>query len=815
MFNNQLKLALLVSAAALSVPAEDTLQYGAGEMTMPGRNWYVSTKGSNRNDGKTLETAWKTIPHAMKSLRAGDTLHIDEGEYPMTVSANINAGKRAKARPQCGKPGSPIRIMGIPGKRVVLNGAEYFPCTQPVQGKVFAFTVKKPPFNNAVYESPSQILLQKVPNQEIVLEYPGTYCHDEKTGKMLVHFAAENQQGIRVLQARSAFRIMGNYILLENLIFQNFAQAVFITGTVPRNIKAAAEHITIRNCQFMHNLANGIVVNNAAYSLFTGNRGMMNGSYGSFMMGTTSHDNMVTGNWFGPNPLTCRISRAYGGTNYTVNLYCGVEGLARNHFIGNVMENSMSFRWKPTVSPDSRIEDNLFYGSFYIYSKTAVPPLIIRGNWFRSRIIWLGKGENLWQKDFQVTPIVFENNVRDRKDFNPQNKIVFEAEKLKLNPPEIQFPEIVFDPVEVKYIGKDSAAVLWQTPENDGWGRVDYRVKGTQQEKHVESATQGVRHQIGLLNLKPDTEYEYKLSFKGRHGGKAQSKWMTFRTTAAAREPQILEVGPGKLSLSEAGLAAFPGDTIKVLPGRHVGPFIPIRDGRPGKPITLKGEPGAIIDGISFYAPLINLTQRKHFVIDGLTFANAEKTKRLGLISARNSNYITVKNCKAKYPFGSGQFFSGSGSNLRFENNISDGGDYPVILIGKNLTVTHNTILNATHWSVYILDGSNITITDNIFYRPCIPAKRNHALLLHNIRGPVTSDRNVFWSPYKTHPVGGTIRDKNAKILKASKDLADWQKLTGYDMNSIHADPQFVNIEAGDYRLQPDSPAAGKGAEQK
>jgi hypothetical protein len=60
--------------------------------------------------------------------------------------------------------------------------------------------------------------------------------------------------------------------------------------------------------------------------------------------------------------------------------------------------------------------------------------------------------------------------------------------------------------------------------------------------------------------------------------------------------------------------------------------------------------------------------------------------------------------------------------------------------------------------------------------------------------------------------MGGRVRDGKRRILVQTKTLAEWQKLTGFDKNSIHADPMFVNYEKGDYRLKPGSPAKGKGA---
>ena len=55
--------------------------YGAGPMLKPARTFYVSPKGSDKNDGKTLNTAFKTLHKGFHQLRAGDTLLIDEGIY--------------------------------------------------------------------------------------------------------------------------------------------------------------------------------------------------------------------------------------------------------------------------------------------------------------------------------------------------------------------------------------------------------------------------------------------------------------------------------------------------------------------------------------------------------------------------------------------------------------------------------------------------------------------------------------------------------------------------------------------------------------
>ncbi|MFA7159362.1 MAG: chondroitinase-B domain-containing protein [Kiritimatiellia bacterium] len=43
--------------------------------------YYVSTSGSNGADGLSVSAAWKTIEHALKNARSGDTLYLEPGSY--------------------------------------------------------------------------------------------------------------------------------------------------------------------------------------------------------------------------------------------------------------------------------------------------------------------------------------------------------------------------------------------------------------------------------------------------------------------------------------------------------------------------------------------------------------------------------------------------------------------------------------------------------------------------------------------------------------------------------------------------------------
>lgn len=791
-------------------------QFGAGEMEKPGRTFYLSPKGNDKNDGKTPETAWRSLNKVKwgVSLRAGDTLLLDEGEYRGNMAFNVK-DRTIGYSEQCGKPGAPIRIAGMPGKNAVLTGADFLPNPkQPVEGRVYEFPLKKAPLYNTVMESPSDIQLQQVFVPEIVKEIPGTYYFDKAAGRLLVHYAAEGQKGIRVARDRNAIRIQGSWFIVENLTFKYYYEAIYARMNMPFD-KNVAEHITIRNCKFFNNYKNGIVIDGASFSLITKNVGLQNGEYGTVMMMDRGHDNLYTGNWLGPGPLTLRQRKPYE-YNFALNQYGGWgKNSVRNYVIGNVLEDKLSFRWKPQAI-DARFEDNMCYGRYY--AESPARPVTILRNWFGGTVTQLGIGD-LWKDIPKGSPMVFKDNVRDKKDFKPENPIVFEAEKLRMKPPKVVFPKVTFKDVQVKFIGPDSAAICWTTPECDGQGSIGIREKGETKEKRLWSARQGVRHAIGVNGLKPDTEYEYRLIFAGRRSGQwtgEKQHSRSFRTAKTARAPQVLEVGPGKMTLEEAALAAIPGDTVKLLPGKHHGQFIPIRSGTAEKPIMLKGEPGAVVDGQLFHAPLIDLSGKSNFVIDGIRFERPESTARRGVIVVARGSNIIVRNCRSDVPdnqWQAGPVIRGLGCrNIQFINNICKGGDYMVQLGGKNITVSHNTIIDATMFSTDFWHVGDLTVTDNIFYRPCIPVKRNTALRFSDVKGKIVSDRNVFWSPVEKHPVGGMICNIRSHILKSSKTLEEWQQVSGMDQNSIHADPMFVDYKNGDFRLKEGSPAKGKGA---
>ena len=782
--------------------------YGAGPMVKAAKTFYVSTKGNNKNDGLSLKNAFRTIEHGAKFLRAGDTLLIEGGEYfEDPIEINVKDGVTGY-KEQCGKPGSPIRIMGMKGQQVFLRGGVFVDRPAGQKGQFCVFKLKTAPKRKVIHELPSGVELQLVGSKEVVKEYPGTYFYDEKTKELSVHFAALEQTGVSLSRHRVGLRIHGSYVHVENLTFTHYSEAVYIRQNRPYDRNVAA-HVTIQNCNFYYNTLAGLMADGASWSLFKNNRGAFNTDRGNFVNLSSAHDNLFTGNWSGPTTQSKR-HLADNDVNYGINSYGGNP--PRNHVVANLIESELGFRWKG-AGVGNIFSDNIVHGIFHVES--APKAVTVKNNFFGSRFSWPGIcGSNGWENDFKSSPVKFTGNVRKLESFRSEHPELKKAKALKIKLPEVKFPAVTFKDLRAEYISKESAVIFWQTPECDGVPSVAVREKGTRKYTYFTSGVQGVNHAVGITGLKPGKEYLYCAVFKNRRGGKTtRSAEKSFKTALTQRAPKVLEVGKGRMTLAEAACAALPGDTVKLLPGTHYGRFIPLRSGLPGKPITLTGEGKAVIDAQYFYSHSIIIRNKQHIIIDGITFANPDNTSRKGIIMAEKSPFITVRNCRVKMDWTAGNFvtFSNCPGSVA-QNNVIWGGDYPITVSGKGVKILNNTFVDATMLTIMLWSPDDIEIRNNIFYRPCVPSKTNPALLLHCPGKNIVSDGNVYWSPVKGHPAGGRIRNKAGKVTHSSKTIEEWQKLSGMDKTSICADPMFVDYAKGDFRLKPGSPAKGKGA---
>lgn len=386
---------------------------------------------------------------------------------------------------------------------------------------------------------------------------------------------------------------------------------------------------------------------------------------------------------------------------------------------------------------------------------------------------------------------------------------------------------------EVRNVQGTLATVVWRTPEDDSTGRVRYRKAGERRWQHTPHTLLGTRHAAALLDLEVEADYEAQVLADGRLAGRAQSGLLRFRTRREPREPRTYHLSPDGSdandglspatawrTIAKANEEAMPGDTVLIAPGVYRDPIRPIASGQPGKRITFKrsGEGEAIVDSGQVPVHLVSLERRSHITVDGLTFVSDMPTGHPPpVVRIANSTDVEILNCETR-PVGRRRRLEAiqviSSRNIRIEGNVLVGQRYAIALWhSDDVAILHNTMARK---SVYMLRMSGVRglrFVGNLLYEN--RSFRNSFLLtrpgrdLDGNTGVFEVEEMDYNLYYTTDPSLGIGYNDLAR--EGGEDLAAWQELTGWDANSIQADPKFVDFEAGDYRLAPDSPALGAG----
>lgn len=82
----------------------------------PAPTYWVSTTGSDSNDGRSADRPFRTIAKAASVVRPGDVIYIRGGTYREYLRTDVWKTS--------GQPGKPITIMGAPGETVILDGSD-------------------------------------------------------------------------------------------------------------------------------------------------------------------------------------------------------------------------------------------------------------------------------------------------------------------------------------------------------------------------------------------------------------------------------------------------------------------------------------------------------------------------------------------------------------------------------------------------------------------------------------------------------------------------------------------------------------------
>jgi len=144
-----------------------------------------------------------------------------------------------------------------------------------------------------------------------------------------------------------------------------------------------------------------------------------------------------------------------------------------------------------------------------------------------------------------------------------------------------------------------------------------------------------------IFDLKPDTEYEIRLTLDDPDGG-GNSKIVKARTRPVPREAvdaPVKKVNPN--TFDEAALAVAPGEVLLLSPG-YYGSFTLLRDGRPGQPIVIRSDRSHPVINSTFDS--VSLEGRRHVILDGVTVN--------GPVELRSAEDVTVRYCTVNAQYG-------------------------------------------------------------------------------------------------------------------------------------------------------------------
>ena len=359
---------------ALARPLDlDLSQYGCGPLLQPGSSYYVSLDGDDEADGASWQSAWRHIHVAVTRLAAGDTLIIGEGEYvEPTIAMNVD-------EPQSGEPGRPITIMAAPRHRVIITGGMHPELTRTLGTEhCWQASMELPGGYGAIWESDTQIMLQPTGSLAMCDELPGTWWYDAEGKTIHARFSdsrGPEVHGLSVWPGRGStsnfysrddrgLDIRASYVCFRGLHFRNYNTGLLITGNPEgegdEKTYRGGDHITIEHCSFSSTTFAGLLLwAGARWNLMRDNYGCLNGDRGSMLVNhKDAHDNLFLGNRFDSSAPTIRE----GGWRYHFGISTYGHVGRRNHIIGNVTNDSQSFRSK-FMFQQAVLEGNVMLGA--------------------------------------------------------------------------------------------------------------------------------------------------------------------------------------------------------------------------------------------------------------------------------------------------------------------------------------------------------------------------------------------------------------------------------------------------------------------
>jgi hypothetical protein len=144
-----------------------------------------------------------------------------------------------------------------------------------------------------------------------------------------------------------------------------------------------------------------------------------------------------------------------------------------------------------------------------------------------------------------------------------------------------------------------------------------------------------------IFDLKPDTEYEIRLSLEDPDGGSAKKDLRVKTRSVPKPAPDAVEKWAYPRTFRDSLEGVEPGDILVLAPG-YYGDLVLPRDGEPGRSIVIRSDRSHDVINSTFDS--IDLTGRKHIIIDGVTVR--------GSVNLLGAEEVAVRHCRIEAKYG-------------------------------------------------------------------------------------------------------------------------------------------------------------------
>lgn len=403
-------------------------------------------------------------------------------------------------------------------------------------------------------------------------------------------------------------------------------------------------------------------------------------------------------------------------------------------------------------------------------------------------------------------------------------------------------PPLVMEDLTVQGVQATQAVLTWTTPGRypDAvvtWNLPDGRIAtNAAPQLPWGGILKNTRRFVRLTGLQAGAPVKVRVTLREPEGARAEAE-LGFVPADAVRAPGTLYVSvngsdtnlgvasdAALRTIQAAMLRAVPGDVVLVAPGVYHEQVTVYTGGLSAeRPLVLKSAvPGAaMIDCGRLRPGALALNNLEHVVVEGFAIGGLWYTTAFAAVAVSDCRDVTLRHLcfqRADNGVSCRLALLRRTSQALIEDCLFLGGFDNLFMDGcDEVTIAHNTF----HWSgvnsitLWGAPDARYRIVSNILVDGVPDYKANPAIWLvpDKLTGLVC-DWNLHWRNKSKQMalLGLAPKGGYSKLSVRCDTFAQIQEL-GYERHGVYADPMFVDLEQGDFRLASGSPAAGLSAD--